>query len=114
MAKPKGFYTKDGKVHPVMGKQPHVKPLTRTTKSLSIPKRMLKMKRVKGFSKLTRVTSSAQGRYGHSITHSPKYQKSVIQRMGRKEGEKFLKREHDFLAEHYTRDPDSTPFKMVV
>jgi len=115
MGKPKGYYTDEqGHVRPVTGKQPHIKPLTRTTKRLGIPKRQLKKKRVKGFSKLTRVSSRAQGTYGHSISHSPRYQKSVIDRMGREKGEEFLRREHDFLALHYTEDPASSPFKMVV
>lgn len=115
MTKPKGYYTdKSGKVHPVFGKQPHVKTLAKGTGSLRIPKRTIQKQRVKGFSKLTRVTNQAQGTFAHSISHSPRYQKSVIERMGRVEGEKFLRQEHEFLADHYTKGPHKSPFKLRV
>ena len=113
MTKPKGYYTdSEGRVRPITGKQPHVRPLTRTTKSLRIPKRQLKKKRVVGFSKLTKVQSKKQAVYGHSISHSPRYQKNVIERMGREKGEAFLRKEHDFLVQHYIDNHDS-PFKVV-
>ena len=113
MTKPKGYYTDDEKtVHPVMGqKHPHVKPLKKGTSRLSIPKRQLKKKRVKGFSKLTRVQSYAQANYAHAIVHSPRYQKNVIEKMGREKGEQHLRKEHDFLVKHYIRNHDS-PFKV--
>lgn len=113
MTKPKGYYTDErGKVRPVMGRQPHVKPIGRGTARLGIPKRTIQKKRVKGFSKLTRVQSRSQAVYGHSISHSPRYQKSIIDRMGRQRGQKFLEREHDFLVRHYIDNHDS-PFKIV-
>lgn len=40
MAKPKGYYTKDGKVRPIMGKQLHIKPIKKGTTSLKVLKRM--------------------------------------------------------------------------
>lgn len=113
MTKPKGFYTDEqGRVRPITGKQPHVKPLSKGTARLRIPKRTIKKKRAKGFSKLTRVTSKKQAVYGHSITHSPRYQKSVLERMGKTKGEAFLNREHDFLVRHYLTNHDS-PLKIV-
>lgn len=44
MAKPKGYYTdKRGVVRPIMGKHTHIKPLSKGTKSLRIPKRNFKI-----------------------------------------------------------------------
>jgi len=43
MVKPKGFYTKDEKVRPIMGRNhPHVKPLKKGTSRLRIPKRTVR------------------------------------------------------------------------
>jgi len=52
-------------------------------------------KRVKGFSRLTRVQSRKQAVYAHAITHSRRYQKAV--------GKARAKREHDFLVRHYLK-----------
>jgi len=109
-----GFYTDDeGKVRPITSRKPHIKSLAKGTANLGIPKRTIKKKRVKGFSKLTRVQNKAQAVYAHSIVHSPRYQKSVIQRMGRKRGTAFLKKEHDFLVKHYLTN-HKTPLKIRV
>jgi len=69
------------------------------------------MGRVKGFSRLTRVRSKAQARYGHAITHSSRYLKAKAKQIAKKQGigireatkkaRKIVQREHDFLVRHH-------------
>lgn len=56
---------------------------------------------VKGFDKLTRVSSQKQALLAHAISHSSKYQKAVGMAQARKD--------HNFLVKHYIKNHHS-PF----
>jgi hypothetical protein len=86
------YYTDEQKRHRKISRSHgHIGTLQKGTASLTIPKRTIK--KVKGFSKLTRIQNVRQAYYAHAIVHSPRYQKS--------HSPEQVKREHAFLVEHY-------------